>query len=180
MASLDIPFEINPRMVRGLDYYTGTAFEFIHRGLGAQSSIGGGGRYDRLMATLGGQSLSGIGFGLGIDRIILALESEGIAANDFSYLDLYLIPIGEVARSKSLPIIEQVRRAGFVADIAFGDRSLKGAMKAADKLSARHVIVLGEDEIASGTLRMKRMSDGSEVSITLDSLVQALQQATAR
>lgn len=167
-------------MVRGLDYYTGTAFEFVHRGLGAQSSIGGGGRYDGLMETLGGQSLSGIGFGLGIDRIILALQDEGLAENNPGYIDLYLVPIGEAARGISLPMIEKVRGAGFVADLAFGERSLKGAMKAADKLAARYVLVLGDDEITSGSARLKRMSDGTELSITLDSLVQALEQATAR
>jgi histidyl-tRNA synthetase len=180
LTRLEIPFEINPRMVRGLDYYTGTAFEFVHRGLGAQSSIGGGGRYDGLMETLGGQSLSGIGFGLGIDRIILALQDEGLAENNPGYIDLYLVPIGEAARGISLPMIEKVRGAGFVADLAFGERSLKGAMKAADKLAARYVLVLGDDEITSGSARLKRMSDGTELSITLDSLVQALEQATAR
>lgn len=180
LSDLGIPFVINSKMVRGLDYYTGTAFEFVHNGLGAQSSIGGGGRYDGLMTTLGGQPLSGIGFGLGIDRIILAMQSEGLAETEMSYLDLYLIAIGDAARKLSLPMIEQVRQAGFVADLAFGERSLKGAMKAADKLAARHVLVLGDEEISSGIGRLKRMSDGNEVSITLDSLTEALQQATAR
>lgn len=180
LSDLGIPFVINSKMVRGLDYYTGTAFEFVHNGLGAQSSIGGGGRYDGLMTTLGGQPLSGIGFGLGIDRIILAMQSEGLAETEMSYLDLYLIAIGDAARKLSLPMIEQVRQAGFVADLAFGERSLKGAMKAADKLAARHVLVLGDEEISSGMGRLKRMSDGNEVSITLDSLTEALQQATAR
>jgi histidyl-tRNA synthetase len=184
LTELDIPFVVNSRMVRGLDYYTGTAFEFVHRGLGAQSSIGGGGRYDGLMKTLGGQDLSGIGFGLGIDRIILALESEGLvnssnenAKSDDGYLDLFIIPIGDGAKLRAISLIEMVRKTGFVADMGFGDRSLKGAMKAADKLNARHVLVLGDAELQSGQGRLKRMADGNEVSITLDSLVASLKNA---
>ncbi len=180
LSSLNIPFVINPRMVRGLDYYTGTAFEFVHKGLGAQASIGGGGRYDGLMKTLGGQDLSGIGFGLGIDRIILALESEGKLeelAKVSGYLDLFVIPIGDQAKLGAFSLVEQVRRSGFVADMGFGDRSLKGAMKAADKLKAHHVLVLGDAEMQSGQGRLKRMSDGHEESITLDSLVATLKNS---
>jgi len=177
LNSLGIPFVVNPRMVRGLDYYTGTAFEFVHKGLGAQASIGGGGRYDGLMKTLGGQDLSGIGFGLGIDRIILALESEGLLDDTeiaSGCLDLFLIPIGESARLRSVKLLEEVRKSGFVADMGYGDRSLKGAMKAADKLSAKYVLVLGDSELQSGQARLKNMTDGNEKSITLDSLVAAL------
>ena len=177
LTSLEVSFVVNPRMVRGLDYYTGTAFEFVHKGLGAQSGIGGGGRYDGLMSILGGQDLSGIGFGLGIDRIILAMESEGLIdseRNNQDYLDLFIIPIEPAAKVKALQLIEDCRAKGFVGEIGFGDRSLKGAMKAADKLRARHVLVLGSDEIESGRGKLKRMSDGFEESITLDSLIEAL------
>lgn len=180
LKELEVQFVVNSRMVRGLDYYTGTAFEFVHKGLGAQSSIGGGGRYDGLMRTLGGQDLSGIGFGLGIDRIILALESEGVIdelAERSGYLDLFLIPIGEGARLRAITIVDEVRRSGFVADMGFGERSLKGAMKAADKLNAHNVLVLGDSELQTGQARLKRMSDGSEISITLDSLVATLKNS---
>ena len=180
LTAINIPFVVNARMVRGLDYYTGTAFEFVHGGLGAQASIGGGGRYDGLMKTLGGQDLSGIGFGLGIDRIILALESEDAAIIKecgAGYLDLFVIPIGAEARTLAFSLVESVRDAGFVADMGFGDRSLKGAMKAADKLNARNVLVLGEAELQTGQGRLKRMADGNEQSITLDSLVTALKNA---
>jgi len=180
LASLSIPFKENPRMVRGLDYYTGSAFEFVHHGLGAQSGIGGGGRYDGLMKSLGGQDLSGIGFGLGLDRIMLAMQSEGLfKVEDLAngYLDLFIVPIGEPARLKAVSLIDEVRRAGFVADMGYGDRSLKGAMKAADKLAARNVLVLGENELSSNKAALKRMSDGNEVSVTLDSLISALKSA---
>ena len=180
LSTLGIEFRVNPFMVRGLDYYTGTAFEIVHNQLGAQSSVGGGGRYDGLMQTLGGQSLSGIGFGLGLDRIILALESERGAATDAAYLDLYIIPLGDAARLRALNLVDQVRQAGFVADLAFGDRALKGAMKGADRRAARHVLVIGESELSSGTAQLKRMSDGSEQSITLATLIETLRSEVSR
>lgn len=180
LNDLQIPFQINPRMVRGLDYYTGTAFEFVHNQLGAQSSIGGGGRYDGLMATLGGQSLSGIGFGLGVDRIIMALESERSEETPASYLDLYVIPLGEAARMRALVLVDQARGCGLVADLAYGERALKGAMKGADRRSARHVLVIGESELAAGTGQLKRMSDGSEQSITLATLIETLRADLSR
>ena len=96
LDALNISYQLNPRMVRGLDYYTGTTFEFVHELLGAQSGIGGGGRYDGLMEQLGGQSLSGIGFGLGVDRALLAAEAEGVIGEDAFVSDLFIIPLGRV------------------------------------------------------------------------------------
>ena len=179
LRSIGINFEIDPMMVRGLDYYTGTAFEFVHNQLGAQATICGGGRYDGLMETLGGQSLSGIGFGLGIDRTLLALEAEGFELADRQYLDLFIIPIGENARMRAIELANEVRIGGFVADISYGDRALKGSMKAADKLSAHYVLVLGDDEINSDSGKLKKMSDGNEISITLGSLVSELKRISS-
>ena len=169
-----IPFTVNPRMVRGLDYYTDTTFEFIHHGLGAQSSIGGGGRYSGLMESLGGQPLSGIGFGLGIDRTVLAMESEGSAHSNSTYFDLYLIALGDRARDLAFAQALKLRKEGFVVDLAFGERGLKGAMKAADKLGARYTAVLGDSEVESGRIELKEMSSGESKSITLDSLATEL------
>ena len=169
-----IPFTVNPRMVRGLDYYTDTTFEFIHHGLGAQSSIGGGGRYSGLMESLGGQPLSGIGFGLGIDRAVLAMESEGLAHSNSTYFDLYLIALGDRARDLAFAQALKLRKEGFVVDLAFGERGLKGAMKAADKLGARYTAVLGDSEVESGRIELKEMSSGESKSITLDSLATEL------
>jgi histidyl-tRNA synthetase len=180
LSKIEIPFKINNRLVRGLDYYTGTTFEFVHNRLGAQSTICGGGRYDGLMETLGGQSLTGIGFGLGIDRTLLALQSEGFELAERQYVDLYLIPISNEGKNLSLDLATRVRRGGFVADIAYGDRGLKGSMKAADKLAVHFVLVLGDDELSSGTGKLKRMSDGEEFSVSLDSLVQALRDSATR
>lgn len=168
LTALNISFVVNKRMVRGLDYYTGTAFEFVHEGLGAQSGIGGGGRYDGLMSQLGGANLSGIGFGLGVDRILLACEAEGLSLPDNSGLDLFIVPLGNAP--EALAIAESLRDRGIRVGFAYGDRSLKGAMKAADKSGARFSLVLGADELESGVLTLKEMSSGATQSVTLSAL----------
>ena len=174
LDALGISYVLNPLMVRGLDYYTGTTFEFVHELLGAQSGIGGGGRYDGLMEQLGGQSLSGIGFGLGVDRALLAAEAEGVIAADAFVSDLFIIPLGESAKLQALTIAADLRKVGKIVEIAFGDRALKGAMKGADKSGATFVIVLGESEITSGTVELKEMKTGHTVSVKIDSLLQSL------
>jgi histidyl-tRNA synthetase len=174
LDALGISYVLNPRMVRGLDYYTGTTFEFVHELLGAQSGIGGGGRYDGLMEQLGGHSLSGIGFGLGVDRALLAAEAEGVIGNDAFVSDLFIIPLGESARVKALTIAADLRIHGKSVEIAFGDRALKGAMKGADKSGAKCVVVLGESEISSGTVELKEMKSGHTSSVKIDSLLEAL------
>jgi histidyl-tRNA synthetase len=177
LTAMGISFVINPRMVRGLDYYTGTTFEFVHSDLGAQSGIGGGGRYDGLMEILGGQSLSGIGFGLGVDRALLAAIAEGsLPTSEFSS-DLFLIPLGESAVERGLTLAQELRGAGIQVEMAFGDRSLKGAMKAADKSGARYVVVLGDSELSSQVVELKRMSDGVVTSVKIAQLQDQLRQA---
>lgn len=171
---LGIKYVVNPRMVRGLDYYTGTTFEFIHEDLGAQSGIGGGGRYDGLMEILGGQSLSGIGFGLGVDRALLAAQAEGVISEDQFTSDLFIIPLGEDQKSVALTLAKTLRSVGVRTEIAFGDRALKAAMKAADKSGARYVVIIGEDEVSSGVVELKRMSDGSITSVKISELQKAL------
>jgi histidyl-tRNA synthetase len=175
LDDLNIGYVVNKRMVRGLDYYTGTTFEFVHEDLGAQSGIGGGGRYDGLMEVLGGQSLSGIGFGLGVDRALLAAIAENtVPVADFTS-DLFLIPLGEVNKSVVLTIASEIRKSGFTAEVAFGDRSLKGAMKGADKSGARFVAVIGDSERESGQIELKRMSDGTSISVKISELQKVLE-----
>jgi histidyl-tRNA synthetase len=176
LDALNISYTLNPRMVRGLDYYTGTTFEFVHELLGAQSGIGGGGRYDGLMEQLGGQSLSGIGFGLGVDRALLAAEAEGVIGSDSFVSDLFIIPLGENAKLQALTIASTLRAKGKKVEVAFGDRALKGAMKGADKSGAMHVIVVGDSEISSGTVLLKEMKSGAETSVKIDSLFEALEK----
>ena len=176
LDALKISYTLNPRMVRGLDYYTGTTFEFVHELLGAQSGIGGGGRYDGLMEQLGGQSLSGIGFGLGVDRALLAAEAEEVIGSDSFVSDLFIVPLGESAKLQALTIATSLRARGKRVEIAFGDRALKGAMKGADKSGATYVIVLGDAEISSGTVELKEMKSGTGTSVKIDSLFEALKK----
>ncbi len=174
LDALGITYTLNPRMVRGLDYYTGTTFEFIHDDLGAQSGIGGGGRYDGLMETLGGADLSGIGFGLGVDRILLAAEAEGVLLENQFASDLFIIPLGQIAKERALSLAQDLRQDGFKVEIAFGDRALKGAMKAADKSGSAFAVVLGETELSSGSIELKRMKDGELSSVKISELGKAL------
>ena len=174
LDQLGISYQVNPRMVRGLDYYTGTTFEFIHEDLGAQSGIGGGGRYDGLMEILGGQSLSGIGFGLGVDRALLAAQAEGVISDDQFTSDLFIIPLGDDQKSVALSLAAELRGVGIRTEIAFGDRALKGAMKAADKSGSRYVVIIGGDEVVSGIVELKRMSDGTITSVKISELQKAL------
>ncbi|NLD86454.1 MAG: histidine--tRNA ligase [Actinomycetales bacterium] len=171
LDALGVAYEINPRMVRGLDYYTKTTFEFVHDGLGAQSGIGGGGRYDGLMAQLGGQDLSGIGFGIGVDRTVLALEAEGIDPTVTGRVDVFGVALGSAAKAALVPLLGQFRRDGIRADMAYGDRGLKGAFKAADRSGTSVTIVIGEDELAAGTAVVKNMADGEQHPVPLDSVV---------
>ena len=172
LDALGVAYQINPRLVRGFDYYTGTTFEFIHMGLGAQSAIGGGGRYDKLMSELGGQDLSGIGWGLGVDRTILAAEEEGVIPSDLNSADLFIIPLG--TQKEALEIASALRRNGKKVEIAFGERALKGAMKSADKSGAKHVIVIGDDEVKSGVVELKVMSSGEVKQVRISDLDNSL------
>lgn len=171
LDALGVQYVVNPRMVRGLDYYTKTTFEFVHDGLGAQSGIGGGGRYDGLMAQLGGQDLSGIGFGIGVDRTMLALEAEGLDPSAGGRVDVYGVALGSAAKSALVPLLAQFRREGTRADMAYGDRGMKGAFKSADRSGAAVTIVIGEDELASGTAVVKTMATGEQHPVPLDSVL---------
>ncbi|MGN6243438.1 MAG: histidine--tRNA ligase [Motilibacteraceae bacterium] len=174
LDALGVAYVLNPRMVRGLDYYTRTTFEFVHDGLGSQSGIGGGGRYDGLMAELGGQSLSGIGFGLGTDRTLLACRAEGLAVGEQSRVDVFLVPLGAAAKDRVVVMAAQLRRAGVRVDVAYGDRGLKGAMKAADRSGARFALVLGERDLEGGNAQVKDLASGEQEAVPLDSAVPAL------
>ena len=172
LTAANIAFTINPRMVRGLDYYTGTTFEFVSDKLGAQSGIGGGGRYDGLMAELGGSDLSGIGFGLGVDRILLACEAEGIfeTAENKSELDLFIIALSSEEKAFVSNLLNELRNAGVACDMAYGDRALKGAMKSADKSGAKFSAVIGSDEIKSGIVALKDMNLGESKEVRISTL----------
>jgi histidyl-tRNA synthetase len=178
-TDLGVKFTENNRMVRGLDYYTRTTFEFVHDGLGAQSGIGGGGAYDGLMAELGGQPLPAIGFGLGVDRILLALRAEGVSIGKSSSCDVFCVPLGETAKDRLVVAAGALRAAGIRVDLAYGDRGLKGAMKAADRSGARCTLVLGERDLAEGVVQLKNMATGDQTTAPLADLVDAVRTALA-
>jgi len=172
LDDLGVPYVENPRMVRGLDYYTKTTFEFVHDGLGAQSGIGGGGRYDGLMAELGGQPLSGVGFGIGVDRTLLASRAEGLTVADPARCDVFCVPLGEKAKRRLVALAGELRAAGVRVDLAYGGRGLKGAMKAADRSGARFALVLGERDLDAGTVGVKNLGDGTQVDVALEQVSQ--------
>ncbi|WQB74857.1 histidine--tRNA ligase [Prescottella equi] len=171
LDALGVPYVVNPRMVRGLDYYTKTTFEFVHDGLGAQSGIGGGGRYDGLMAQLGGQPLSGIGYGLGVDRTILALAAEGKSAGNPARCEVFGVPLGAAAKTEMVKIAHALRAAGIRVDMVYGDRGIKGSMKAADRSGARVALVLGDEDLAAGTIAVKDLSNGEQTSVAMEGVV---------
>ncbi len=179
LDALAIPYTRNPRMVRGLDYYTRTTFEFVHPGLGAQSGMGGGGRYDGLMAELGGQSLSGIGFGIGVDRTMLAAQAEGLTPGSTGRCDVYGIPLGAAAMQALMVLAGELRAAGVRVDLSYGGRALKGAMKAASVSGARFALILGERDLQESCVIVKDLGTQQQRAVPLEAAVQTLRQDLA-
>lgn len=174
LRDLGVVWQESPRMVRGLDYYTRTTFEFVHPLLGAQSGIGGGGRYDGLMRSLGGSDVSGIGFGLGTDRTLLAAEAEGLTLGDTRMVDVMGVPIGDTAKRRMLQLIQELRRNGVRADLVFGERGLKGAMKSAARSEAAFVLIMGDDECADDAVQVKDMTSGEQTRHRIDAAITLL------
>jgi histidyl-tRNA synthetase len=165
-----ISFTPAPRLVRGFDYYTRTTFEYQSSALeAAQNALGGGGRYDGLVEELGGPRLPGIGFGLGVDRILLAQEAAG-AAPEGARLDCYVVPLSTQERDLAVRLVRDLRDAGLAADMPYVERALKGNLKAADKLGARFAALIGEKERAAGTTTLREMTSGEQEEIPLDSV----------
>ena len=166
-----IEYEIDTRIVRGLDYYTKTVFEFICENIGAQSTICGGGRYDGLMEQLGGPSLPGIGFGMGLTRLILAMQASGADEVKEPKPLLYIAPMGTEARRKALEIVSRLRTKGVYAECDICARSLKAQMKYADKIGAEYTLILGDSELESGKAQLKCMAQSSQEEIEIDNIV---------
>ncbi|MEX1307662.1 MAG: histidine--tRNA ligase [Eubacteriales bacterium] len=171
---LKIEYTINPMIVRGLDYYTKTVFEFIATGIGAQGTVCGGGRYDGLVAEIGGPEMPGMGFGMGMERLLMVLESQGIEIPEPPLCEVFICTAGDEARMKAVEIVGALRHGGIKADMDHMGRSLKAQMKFANKCGAGHVVVMGEDELASGTIKLKDMREKQEIELTIEELVCAL------
>jgi len=174
LDALGIGYELNPMLVRGLDYYTKTTFEFVHPGLGSQSGLGGGGRYDGLMASLGGSDLSGVGFGLGLDRTVLACRAEGLTLGTERRVDVFLVPLSAAGRARAVMVAGQGRAAGLRVDLAYGGRGLKGAMKAADRSGAAFAVLIGDRDLETGVGQLKNLVTGAQVALPLDEVVAAV------
>ncbi|MFB6819853.1 histidine--tRNA ligase [Streptomyces sp. NPDC056347] len=167
LSAAGVVYEDDEKLVRGLDYYTRTTFEFVHDGLGSQSAVGGGGRYDGLSEMIGGPALPSVGWALGVDRTVLALEAEGIELELPAATSVFAVPLGEEARRVLFGVVTQLRREGVAADFAYGNRGLKGAMKSANRSGARFTIVAGERDLAEGVVQLKDMESGEQAPVAL-------------
>jgi histidyl-tRNA synthetase len=174
LIAAGVSFEDDEKLVRGLDYYTRTTFEFVHDGLGSQSAVGGGGRYDGLSEMIGGPALPSVGWALGVDRTVLALEAEGIELDIPAATSVYAVPIGEEARRLLFGVVNELRRAGVATDFSYGGKGLKAAMKAANRSGARYAVVVGERDLAEGVAQLKDMESGEQQAVALDGIVDEL------
>ena len=172
LENIGIEYVENPTIVRGLDYYTRTVFEFVHTGAGAQGVVCGGGRYDGLVEQLGGKPTPGIGFGMGLERLLMVMEAEGVTFPADRTPELYLCSMGQPARDLAERIAAPLREKGLWVETDVMGRGLKPQMKYANKIGAKYTVVLGENELSAGSAKLKRMSDGAEIEISLQELAE--------
>ena len=168
LKAMGIDYSINPKIVRGLDYYTKTVFEFITTDIGAQGTVCGGGRYDGLIEMLGGAPTPALGFGMGLERLILTMQSQGVEFEEPSGCEIYIAPMGERAATAAASLIASLREDGFYAEYDLVGRSLKAQMKYADKIGAKFVVVLGDNELDEKKVNVKNMTTGEQTSLPLD------------
>jgi len=176
LEAMGIDYTVDPGIVRGLDYYTKTAFEFVSKDLGAQSTVCGGGRYDYLSEELGGPPIPGVGFGLGIERLLLTMEENGIEIPQSQGADAFIVFVGEEAKMMAMKIMSDLRKAGLHAEMDAMARNVKGQFKYADRLGARNTIVIGDDEIAQQKVTIKDMSTSEQRTVAFDDIMEALKK----
>lgn len=177
LSAMGVEYKVNHRLVRGLDYYTHTAFEYKAQGIGAIDTVGGGGRYNGLVADIGGPDQPGIGFGIGLERIALLLEKQGADGNEASPLDIYMIGLGEQAEAEVTKLLHDLRREGLAAEKDYQGRKMKAQMKSADRMKARYAGILGDDELSRGEIALKELASGEQRFVPLSELAQQLKQA---
>lgn len=178
---LGVDYRVNPRLVRGLDYYTQTSFEYVLEGLGAQAgTLGGGGRYNGLVEEIGGGDVPGIGFALGLDRILVAMKDRGVQIPVAHRLDCYIVTLGGEAKRRAISLLAELRRAGCSVERDVLDRKMKGQMKAADRAQARCVVILGEEELNREAAVVKEMATGRQEEIRLDRLADYIRAGSKR
>ncbi len=171
LKAMNIDYTINPKIVRGLDYYTKTVFEFISNSIGAQGTVAGGGRYDGLVDELGGQKTPSLGFAMGLERLMMLMDAQNAPFPDASAPDLFVVALGDKATLKAVEIVKDMRAEGFTALMDLNQRSVRAQMKYADKLGAKFNIVIGDNEVENGTAKLKNMSTGEETDIALETFV---------
>lgn len=167
LTSAGISFTHDPRLVRGLDYYTKTAFEIKYPPLGAQSAVAGGGRYDGLIEEMGGNPTPAVGFATGLERLLLALESQNLLPEKNRSVDAYVVALGEAAQAEGFKLLNSLRQQGLSAAMDFAGRSMKAQMKQANKLGAKYSVILGEDEITEGVVMLRSMEDSSQAKVPM-------------
>ncbi|MBM7649000.1 histidyl-tRNA synthetase [Bacillus ectoiniformans] len=176
LTDLNIPFTVDPTLVRGLDYYNHTAFEVMSKaeGFGAITTLCGGGRYNGLVSQMGGPDVPGIGFAFSIERLLSAIEAEGVQLPIEQQLDCYLVSLGDEAKDYTVKLLHQLRKAGIGAERDYQDRKMKAQLKSADRLNARFVAILGEDELNAGKINVKDMESGEQEEVLLDQFIETL------
>lgn len=162
LSAYDIKYKINPRIVRGLDYYTRTVFEFTSNSIGAQGTICGGGRYNGLVSEIGGPEIQCVGFGIGIERLLLLLSSQEKMEINKDECDVYVGSMGEAGKKKAIEIAEKLRNNSFRVEVDISDKGIKAQMKFANKINAKYSMIIGDNEVSSGIIKLKNMKDGSE------------------
>jgi histidyl-tRNA synthetase len=174
LDAMDIGYSINPRIVRGLDYYNRTVFEFITNEIGAQGTVCGGGRYDGLTYELGKENICGLGFGLGLERLLLLMEAQGIAFPDDNKSILFAANIGQKGAIEATKLVYSLRNKGISSEYDIVGRSLKAQMKYADKIGAKYTVVIGDNEAESGIVEIKNMTSGEKTSCKTDEIAQKI------
>ena len=174
LDALGIDYEIDPTIVRGLDYYTKTAFEFVTEKIGAQGTVCGGGRYDNLMYEIGEQDVPGVGFGLGIERLLLLMENIGVEIPEPEAMDALIVVLGEDARTMGLKITNELREKRLKVEMDLMERNIKGQMKHADRLGVRYAVVIGDDEILNGEAQVRDMRISEQMSVPFSKLYEKL------
>ncbi|MBP1535021.1 MAG: histidine--tRNA ligase [Ruminococcus sp.] len=168
LSLMNIDFVVNPRIVRGLDYYTRTVFEFISKDIGAQGTVCAGGRYDGLIGELCGKQVPALGFGMGLERLILTMESQNCDFMEAKTCDLYIASMGEAASERAMAMTMELRDEGFFVEYDLVGRGIKPQMKYADKIGSKFVLVLGDNELETGEAKLKNMASGEQVAVKLD------------
>lgn len=174
LTSAGISFTHDPRLVRGLDYYTKTAFEIKYPPLGAQSAVAGGGRYDGLIEEMGGNPTPAVGFATGLERLLLALESQNLLPEKNRSVDAYVVALGETAQAEGFKLLNSLRQQGLSAAMDFAGRSMKAQMKQANKLGAKYSVILGEDEISEGVVMLRSMEDSSQAKVPMNQVAEKI------